>query len=190
MDEKSKILEAIKNQEEFKNTLDLLQKYGNISINFTDVKEKETHLTVPKTINSQKQKDDLSLIPKINSIDQTNDDVKPDSKAISTKKQSVLEKLMDLIVGEPSHQAYLPITCRQCFRQNGLVSKSYFNSTAFQCTYCGYYNAAIQKKMKSPSINTTQNLYEHSGSDTETSQSSDECDIDEKNNLDDSVSET
>lgn len=174
--EKKQILEAVQNQDSFKTAVDILQKYGHYSVLCTEIRKtdskfclsKETNFTPISNFSTQLVPDNTQFVIETTANNDSSLNTYPVSSLQSGKNHSLFERAIDFIVGENIHN-YSDVICKQCFHHNGVVSKTDFNYIAYQCSFCGHFNSAIKRKLKSPCIAVFKDELQQSSTDSEAS---------------------
>ena len=69
-------------------------------------------------------------------------------------ERSVIEKMVDLVVGDGPNNRYALICCF-CHSHNGMALKDEFEYLSFKCCYCGAYNPARKLRPSAPRITST-----------------------------------
>lgn len=73
------------------------------------------------------------------------------SRPILSQERTIVEKLVDYVVGDGPNNRYALI-CKNCFSHNGMALKEEFEYLAFRCCYCSTFNPARKERKAAPSI--------------------------------------
>ncbi|CAH0754342.1 unnamed protein product [Bemisia tabaci] len=72
-------------------------------------------------------------------------------RPILPTEKTILEKLVELIVGDGPSQRFALI-CSACNSHNGMALKEEFEYLAYKCAYCGYFNPARKQRLVAPKL--------------------------------------
>ncbi|KAF7283953.1 hypothetical protein GWI33_022778 [Rhynchophorus ferrugineus] len=75
--------------------------------------------------------------------------VTPLPRNILPRDRSVLDKMVDYLVGDGPSNRYALI-CQKCSSHNGMALKEEFEYISFRCCYCSHFNSARKKKPVGP----------------------------------------
>ncbi|XP_017784250.1 PREDICTED: protein lunapark-B [Nicrophorus vespilloides] len=106
--------------------------------------------------------------------------VVPMPRAILPKDRSVLQKMVEYLVGDGPYNRYALI-CKECYGHNGMALQEEYEYMSYKCCYCQVLNPARKKKPAAPKLGFDVPPTS-SGLDDDTSES-------EKNSVSDSDSE-
>lgn len=80
----------------------------------------------------------------------------PTSRPILPQHRSVMEKLVDYVVGDGPSNRYALI-CTFCHSHNGMALKEEFEFLAFVCCYCSRFNPSRKNRPAAPRLSTNLN---------------------------------
>ncbi|XP_063702747.1 endoplasmic reticulum junction formation protein lunapark-B [Culicoides brevitarsis] len=73
---------------------------------------------------------------------------------IDQRAKSVVEKLVDYLVGDGPSNRYAMI-CKQCSGHNGMALQEEYEYTTFKCAFCGMLNPARKQRPIAPRLEST-----------------------------------
>ncbi|KAJ8963101.1 hypothetical protein NQ318_018566 [Aromia moschata] len=115
----------------------------------------------------------LSVVPSAGPIPGT---PLPLPRSILPRDRSVLDKMVDYLVGDGPSNRYALI-CKRCSSHNGMALKEEFEYLSFRCCYCSAFNPACKKRPTGPkfesSISPTKALPAPDSSESDKSTDSD-----------------
>lgn len=72
-------------------------------------------------------------------------------RPISSQDRSIVEKLVDYMVGDGPNNRYALI-CKFCYSHNGMAHKDEFDYLNFRCCFCSNFNPARRTKPVAPTL--------------------------------------
>ncbi|KAJ8924441.1 hypothetical protein NQ315_007238 [Exocentrus adspersus] len=81
----------------------------------------------------------------------------PLPRSILPRDRSVLDKMVDYLVGDGPSNRYALI-CKQCNSHNGMSLKEEFEYLSFRCCYCSAFNPARKQRPTGPKFETSPSL--------------------------------
>lgn len=77
-------------------------------------------------------------------------------RPISSQDRSIVEKLVDYMVGDGPNNRYALI-CKFCYSHNGMAHKDEFDYLNFRCCFCNNFNPARKQKPVAPTLISFEN---------------------------------
>ena len=77
-------------------------------------------------------------------------------RPISSQDRSIVEKLVDYMVGDGPNNRYALI-CKFCYSHNGMAHKDEFDYLNFRCCFCNNFNPARKQKPLAPTLVSFEN---------------------------------
>lgn len=86
-------------------------------------------------------------------------------RPISSQDRSIVEKLVDYMVGDGPNNRYALI-CKFCYSHNGMAHKDEFDYLNFRCCFCNNFNPARKQKPVAPTLVSFENAKESLADET------------------------
>jgi hypothetical protein len=98
-------------------------------------------------------------------------------RAILPRERSVLDKMVDYLVGDGPSNRYALI-CKTCSSHNGMALKEEFDYLSFRCCYCLSFNPARKKRPIAPKLESSLSPNKNKKSDISDSDRDSSCETD------------